>query len=90
MSLASLAAQAIGNGPEHQECAVCHALRTIPADEAEALRILLRSTMRYSEISALIADDPDTPLVIDQKALGRHARAGCSARESLRPLKGKR
>ena len=65
-------------------CAVCHALATIPPAEAEGLRELLRGKLRYSEISDLIADDPDTPLQLDTYALSRHARGGCTARERLR------
>jgi hypothetical protein len=65
-------------------CGVCHALATIPEAEAEGLRALLRGKLRYSEISDLIADDPDTPLQIDKETLSRHARGGCSARERLR------
>jgi hypothetical protein len=65
-------------------CAVCHALATIPEAEAEGLRDLLRGKLRYSEISDLIAGDPDTPLDIDKDTLSRHARGRCAAREVLR------
>ena len=86
MSLADLAATTANHsGPGWQECAVCHALATIPETEAEGLRDLLRSKLRYSEISNLIAADPDTPLNIDRQTLSRHARGDCSAREVLRP-----
>jgi hypothetical protein len=65
-------------------CAVCHALATIPADEAQGLRDLLRGKLRYSDIRDLIAQDADTPLQLDVDALSRHARGRCAAREVLR------
>ena len=67
-----------------QTCQVCHALDTIPAAEAAALRALLAGTMRYSELSDALAADPDTPLTLHPDALSRHARGRCVAREKLR------
>lgn len=85
MSLAKIAQATQTADPlPWRTCATCHALATIPAAEAEGLRELLRGKLRYTEISDLIADDPDTPLNIDADALARHARGGCSARERLR------
>lgn len=85
MSLAKIAKAAQTADPlPWRTCAVCHALATIPATEAEGLRELLRGKLRYSEIRDLIADDPDTPLQIDVDTLSRHARGRCSAREVLR------
>jgi hypothetical protein len=85
MSLAKIAKAAKTADPlPWRTCSVCHALATIPEAEAEGLRDLLRGKLRYSEISDLIADDPDTPLRLDSDALSRHARGGCSARERLR------
>jgi hypothetical protein len=85
MSLKSIAQAAQDADPlPWRTCKVCHALATIPPAEAEGLRDLLRGKLRYSEISDLIAGDPDTPLQIDKDTLSRHARGRCSAREVLR------
>lgn len=66
-------------------CAVCHALATIPPAEAAGLRALMANpAWRYTEISAKIAADPDTPLDIHHTRLARHAKGDCAAREKLR------
>lgn len=83
MALAKLA-QTIPEATPWQSCAVCHALATIPPAEADGLRDLLRSTLRYSVISDMIRTDPDTPLDIPRNTLARHARGECSAKERLR------
>lgn len=90
MALVDIAARA-RLGPGHKECAVCYALDTIPASEADGLRDLMRNAAkRFTEISEEIADDPDTPLNIDAYTLGRHARGDCSANEILRPKRRRR
>ena len=83
VTLASIA-ERNADGIPWRTCQVCHALASIDPTEADALRSLLRGKMRYSEISTLIRDDPDTPLDLDPDALSRHARGNCSARERLR------
>lgn len=83
MALSKLAATVVEKVP-WRTCVVCHALASIPPGEAEGLRTLLRSNLTYRDISALIAADPDTPLVIDRQALSRHARGECAAKERLR------
>ena len=71
--------------PPHKVCAVCFELGRIAPSEAAALRALLSNpSLKYSDISKWIAEDPDTPINIDGPTLSRHARAGCSARERLR------
>lgn len=83
MSLADIASRT-HDGIPWRTCSVCHALDSIPPSEADALRALLRSTRAYSDISALIRADPDTPLDLPRDALSRHARGLCGA-EVLRP-----
>jgi hypothetical protein len=83
MALANLASSVSDSTP-WRTCQVCHALATIPKAEADGLRDLLRSGLRYSKISELIAADADTPLNIPRDALSRHARGLCEAREKLR------
>lgn len=84
MALADLAAKLATEPLPWRTCQVCHALATIPKGEADALRDLLRSKRRYSEIVRDIADDPDTPLDLTADALSRHARGHCEAKERLR------
>jgi hypothetical protein len=85
MAIAQLAAQADPNSPPWQTCMVCHALATIPKSEADALVALLKNpAVRYSEISELIANDPDTPLDIPGPRLGKHATGKCGAKVKLR------
>jgi hypothetical protein len=60
-------------------CAVCHALESLPADEATALRGLLSDpAWRYQALSDALADDADNPLVLDADTLSRHARGRCA------------
>ncbi len=83
----SAAAQSIesGEGVPWRTCAVCHALATIPPDEAAGFRALMgNKALRYNEVEQIIAADPDTPLVIPWATISRHARGGCDARERLR------
>jgi len=84
MAIADLASTADTGKAPWRTCQVCHALATIPASEADGLRKLLASGLRYSQISALIASDPDTPLDLPRDVLSRHARGLCEAREKIR------
>lgn len=86
MALAA-AAQKIesGDGIPWRTCAVCHALSTIPPEEADGFRALMANkSLRYTEIESIIAADPDTPLVVPWATISRHARGQCEAREKLR------
>ena len=71
--------------PPKGTCCVCTALATLPDDQAEALRDLLRNPkVRYTELSEWLAVDEDHPLDLPSDSLGKHARGGCAAREKLR------
>lgn len=73
-----------GNVP-HKVCATCHHLATLPPDKAEKLRAALANTaVRYRELQAELATDPEFLLEIDSDTLSRHARGICGAREKLR------
>lgn len=82
MALSDIAATAPAT--PWRTCAVCHALATIPDAEATALRALLASGMRYTEMSEALEADADTPLTLEPATLSRHARGRCEAREKLR------
>lgn len=85
MAISDIAAQA-RQAPDEapwRTCQVCHALDTLPTTEAAALREILASRMRYSEIESQLADDPEAPN-LHRDALSRHARGNCGARERLR------
>lgn len=85
MALASLAEDVEKTPRPAGNCAVCRALATIPPDEAAGLRALMANKkLRYTEISDMIAADPDTPLTLSGDALGKHARGACAANEKLR------
>lgn len=82
MALAELAKNITQGG---DGCAVCRALAAIPEAEANGLRDLLRNKgLRYTEVSEMIRDDPDTPLDLNANVLGKHARGDCRANEKLR------
>lgn len=83
MALADLAAK-LTSGLPHQTCATCHALANMSPEDAAILRSLLADRgVRYSDLAAELAADPDSP-TIDSATLSRHARGGCSAHEKLR------
>lgn len=70
------------NGPA---CGVCSALAALAPKEAAALRAhLANPEWRYTELSAALAADQDTPLDLPDFVLSNHARGRCSAREKLR------
>ena len=69
--------------PPWRTCQVCHALRTQPPAEAAALRDLLASGERYTDIERWLRDDPESPN-LHRDALRRHTRGDCGAREQLR------
>jgi hypothetical protein len=82
MALEDLAARKARKGPP---CSVCLELQTLPPAEAAGLVTLLSNPrLRYSEISRMIAHDPDTPLHIEGTTLARHSRGDCSAHTRLR------
>lgn len=83
MALADIAAN-LTSGVPHQTCATCHALASMSDEDATTLRRLLADRgVRFKDLAAAMADDPDSPSV-PWESLSRHARQGCSARESLR------
>ena len=72
-------------GTPHKTCATCHALETLPDDKAATLTDLLSNpVVKYTELAAELAADPDWLLSIDSQALGRHARGLCAAKTKLR------
>lgn len=78
-------AQAADQGIPWRTCATCHALTTLPADQAAAFRELLANPLvRYKTLADALATDPDYPLEIPWANLSRHARGDCDARENLR------
>ena len=83
MALQDIAASLSGGLP-HQTCGTCHALAGMSDEDAATLRGLLSDRgVRFKDLAAAMADDPDLPTV-PWESLSRHARRGCSARESLR------
>lgn len=83
MALSRLAATK--ERPVEGRCQVCAALAMLPPQEAEAFRSMLADpTWRYTELSAALAADEDTPLNIHADILGKHARGVCAAGEKLR------
>lgn len=85
MSLSNLARTKADSAAPWRTCAVCHALESIPEDEAAALRAMLADPeWRYTELSAKLAVDEDTPLDLPDDTLSRHARGRCGAKERLR------
>jgi hypothetical protein len=65
-------------------CAVCFHVSERGEEWAERLRRLLANRgVRFKELAAALEADPDEP-TIEWSALSRHARGGCSAKETLR------
>jgi hypothetical protein len=77
--------QALDPGVPWRTCAVCHYLSE--KDEvwgARMRRMLANRGIKFRDIASELLKDPDEPN-ISTDALSRHAQAGCSARELLRP-----
>lgn len=83
MALADIEAELTSEIP-WRTCAVCHHMAERGDEWAEHLRRLLANRgVKFKELAAALADDPDEPN-INWQALSRHARRGCSANEQLR------
>lgn len=84
MALADIEARLTGDGVPWRTCSVCHHMSERGEEWADRLRRLLGNRgVRFRDLALDLANDPDEP-TIDSQALSRHARGGCSARESLR------
>lgn len=83
MGLSDIAASLATDVP-WRTCAVCHHMAERGEEWAGQLRALLSNrNITFQDLAHHLAQDPDEP-TIDRQALSRHARANCSAKESLR------
>lgn len=72
-------------GAPHRTCATCYELdRMDDAKSAVLLDLLANPLVKYTELAAELASDPDWLLEISSDALSRHARGRCGARVKLR------
>lgn len=84
MALADIESE-LTSGVPAGECVVCYWLSEKDAEWGKRLRRMLGNRgIQYKALAKKMAADPDEP-TIPWESLSRHARAGCAARELLRP-----
>jgi hypothetical protein len=83
MALADIESELTAGVPARM-CVVCHYLSERDDEWGARLRRMLANRgIQFKALAKRLAADPDEP-DIPWESLSRHARAGCSARESLR------
>ena len=77
MALADLIAAGPSRGYRGPECAVGRILRTLPPEEADALRVMIApdSPWHNEEVSRLLRSEHS--IGIAGQTIGRHKRGGC-------------